>query len=144
MKISNEVADVLSNSLIEEKRLFLPNYQYYNYILEVIDLIDELVAKVNPEKFDFQAADPLLSDELKKKIYDFAYPKLKDANVDADKHRRSTNIKNIRKETAELLEIRLSATVRKDEPVDAHRLALGVVALAGINARLRGDSAVPG
>lgn len=77
----------------------------YKYILEVIDLIDELVAKANPEKFDFQPAEALLSDELKKKIYDFAYPKLKEASVDADKHRRSTNIKNIRKETAELLEI---------------------------------------
>jgi polyribonucleotide nucleotidyltransferase len=77
----------------------------HNTNLEIIGLIEELVDKIKPVKFDYKPAEDLLTEEKKKQIFDIAYPAMKKVNSDADKLRRAANVKAAGKESLEKLEI---------------------------------------
>jgi len=76
-----------------------------NAIIEGIDFIEELVKLVNPVKMEVTAPEPKLTPELAAEIREKVYPLIKEANSDADKHRRSANIKKAGKSVLEEMDI---------------------------------------
>lgn len=62
-------------------------------ILEQINMIEEFVKLINPEKIDVVLPESLLSEDEQVKIRNFAYDKIKAVSNDNDKHRRSANLK---------------------------------------------------
>ncbi len=74
-------------------------------IIEVIDLIEELVKLVAPVKMEVVEPEKKLTAELASQIREKVYPLIKEANADADKHRRSANIKKVCTSVLEEMEI---------------------------------------
>ncbi|MGL4676307.1 MAG: polyribonucleotide nucleotidyltransferase [Brevinema sp.] len=68
-------------------------------ILEEIDMIEEFVRMINPEKIALKLKESLFTEEQTKEFKNFAYDKIKAVSNDNDKHRRSTNIKAVFTET---------------------------------------------
>jgi polyribonucleotide nucleotidyltransferase len=73
----------------------------HKFIIESIELIEELTSIIKPEKYVVEEATPLLDEETARKIREYAFPLIKQHNLDADKKRRSNNIKEAGKQALE-------------------------------------------
>lgn len=62
------------------------------YINEEIEMIEELVSKIKPVKYEIESKTPLLTDDMKQKMKDFGWDLIKKASTNADKKLRSKNV----------------------------------------------------
>jgi len=68
-----------------------------DYIRQEIEMIEELVAKVKPQKVQIETKAILLTEEQKAEIKKFGYPLIKEAAINPDKKSRSENMEKIYK-----------------------------------------------
>ncbi len=64
-------------------------------IKQEIDLIEELVKIIKPVKTEFVPAPSKVDESLRKQIHDYALPLIKKASLNADKHARSKDLKEV-------------------------------------------------
>ncbi len=64
-------------------------------ILEQIIMIEEFAKLVNPTKLEVIVPESKFTEEQKKAFKEFAYNKIKEISNENDKHRRSSNLKNV-------------------------------------------------
>jgi len=68
-----------------------------DYIRQEIEMIEELVAKVKPQKVQIETKATVLTEEQKEEIKKFGYPLIKEAAINPDKKSRSENMEKIYK-----------------------------------------------
>ena len=111
----------------------------HNTNIEIIGLIEELVAKIKPEKAQYKPAENLLTDEKKKEIRDIALPAMKAVNSDADKLRRAANVKAAGRGALEKLEITKESPEYKEAKVYLEELEEEIVRTQILDEGVRAD-----
>jgi len=87
---ANEVPeDVMLNSIIEG----------HEEIKKICDFIEEIVKEVGKPKFEYQSAE--VPEEIFNAVKEFAYERMKEAVLSADKQVRETNVEKLAQETQE-------------------------------------------
>lgn len=113
------------------------------YINEEIDMIEELVSKVRPEKIVLETTAPLLSDDVKKQMKDYGWNLIKNVCTNPDKKQRSSNVDKAYENILEKFQITKESESYKEAKKYIEDLEIEIIRSNILDENLRPDGRKP-
>jgi len=114
-----------------------------DYIRQEIEMIEELVAKVKPQKVQIETKAILLTEEQKAEIKKFGYPLIKEAAINPDKKSRSENMEKIYKSILDKFKISKESDSYQEALNYIEEMEIEIIRSNILNSGIRPDGRKP-